>query len=482
MRYPSSARWAARDPLSQSELSARIKQLAVTALVTFCALPLYLGYWAVVRGPELRAHPLNKRAEAQLAATKPGRVLSRDDEEILGRESDEAGVWKHSYPSPRTFCHLTGYGPQSPLRTSLRAALLGTGQYADPVRSLVGLPRVGNDVRLTVDANAQRVARRRLEGKKGAVVALNPKTGQVLVLASAPTYDPVEVTQTEEARDLLTTNPDSPELNRALQGLYPPGSVFKLVTAAGALESGAASVDTEYTCDGHVEIDGRELRCWKEGGHGTLQMAEAVAQSCNVYFAQVGEALGAEDLASYARGTGLFGTPGLSLPDGAMVASRIEVGRDRGPLGAASLAIGQGELLVTPFAAAQLACAIANGGTLMEPQLTEAVIAPDGTVLQHAEPAKANQALRSSTAALLAGMMDSAVESGTGQAARLPSIRVAGKTGSAQNPQGAAHAWFIGFAPVAGPRVAVAVVVETGGSGGAVAAPIARDVLAELLR
>jgi peptidoglycan glycosyltransferase len=466
----------------QSDLSIRIRHLALVALVAFCALPFYLGYWAVVRGPELKAHPLNKRAEARMETIKPGRIMSRDGEEILGRQRGEDGKWEASYPSPHTFCHLTGYGPQSPLQASLRSALLGTDQYADLMGTLVGMGRTGNDVELTVDADAQRVARRHLEGAKGAVVALEPTTGEVLVLASAPTYDPSEVTQTEEAWDLFTTNPHSPELNRALQGLYPPGSIFKLITAAAALERGVAAVDTQYTCRGQIGIDGFELRCWKQGGHGDLRMEEAVAQSCNVYFGQLGEALGAKDLAEYARETGLFERPRLALAKKAMAASRVRAGEDTGPAGAASLAIGQGELLITPFAAAQMACAIANGGALMKPQLVKAVLSPKGDTLEHLRPTKQGQALRSSTAALLAGMMEMAVESGTGQGARLTPVRVAGKTGSAENPEGAAHAWFVGFAPVESPRVAVAVIVEHGGSGGAAAAPVARDVMAELLR
>lgn len=468
--------------LRQSELADRIKHLAMAALIVFCAVPFYVGYWAIVRGPGLKAHPLNKRAEARMRMIKPGRLLSRDGEEILGRERTERGEWRSSYPSPLTFCHLTGYNAQSPLRSALRSALLGTGEYADPVASLMGMQAVGNDVELTVDADAQRAARRGLAGERGAVVALDPSTGEVLVLASAPTYDPSQVTQSEEAWDLFTTNPDSPELNRALQGLYPPGSIFKPITAAAALEAGAAAVDTEYTCRGEVEIDGFTLRCWKEGGHGELQMGEAMAQSCNVYFGQLGEAVGAEELVRYARGTGLFGKPKLALPESAMKASRIRSGGNVGPAGAASLAIGQGDLLITPFAAAQLASAVANGGTLMKPQLVKAVLSPDGEALTHLRPAKQVQAFRSSTAKLLAGMMERAVESGTATAAQLAPVRVAGKTGSAQNPEGAAHAWFIGFAPVESPRIAVAVIVEHGGSGGAVAAPIAREVTAALLR
>jgi len=335
-------------------------------------------------------------------------------------------------------------------------------------------------VQLTIVDRAQALARERLEGQRGAVVALDPKTGAVLVLASAPTFQPAEVAKTHESWELFSTDPASPGLNRAVQGLYPPGSIFKVVTAAAALESGTVSVDTEYTCNGEITIGDRPLRCWKAGGHGTLNLAGAVAQSCNVYFAQLGEALGTQALSSYARRTGLFEAPPLALPPNTVSASRLAT-KQTGDLASASYALGQGDLLVTPFAAAQMAAAVANHGVLMRPELVKAVISPRGQVRQSTQPAAEQQAFRESTARLLAGMLESAVESGTGGVAQLPHVRVAGKTGSAQAPGGEAHAWFIGFAPAQDPRVAVAVVIEHGGSGGAAAAPIARDIIATLL-
>ena len=462
--------------MTQELLSSKIKRLAFVSLLAFCLLPAYLGYWAVYRAPELRADPHNQRATARLQVTEPGRILSSDSEEVLGREQEALGRWKRQYPSPRTYCHLTGYAPNTCLQRSLQDALFAAGAFEDPWAALLKPQRVGNDVELTINANAQRAARRLLDGLRGAVVALNPRTGEVLVLASAPTYSPAEISTDAEKAELFRTDPDSPELNRALQGLYPPGSIFKLLTTAAALDGAKISPGQTYDCTGSITIEGHELHCRK--AHGKLDLAHAVAESCNVYFAHVGETLGVAGLSTYAEGTQVFQAPPLPLP---AAASRV-TGSETDPLAAASMAMGQGSLLVTPFAAAQLAGAIANRGLLMRPYIVKAVVSPEGRVLEHTQPVQVAQAFRSGTAQFLARTMELVVEAGTGVGAQASTVRIAGKTGSAENPSGSPHAWFVAFAPVEAPRVAVAVVVEHGGTGAGAALPIAREVIEELLR
>jgi peptidoglycan glycosyltransferase len=462
--------------MRQEHLASKIKEIALVALVAFCLLPLYLGYWSVVRAPELRASPYNKRAVARLELTRPGRLLSSDSEEILGRKQAKLGHWEREYPSPRTFCHLTGYAPTTCLQKSLQDALLGVGRFEEPWASLFEPERSGNDVQLTINANGQRAARQLLAGQKGAVVALNPKTGEVLVLASAPTYNPVEIATEPQVAELFRTDPDSPELNRALQGLYPPGSIFKLLSAAAALEGGKISRSQTYDCPGSITIEGHVLHCERE--HGTLDLAHAIAKSCNVYFAHVGETLGIAELSTYAGATRLFQAPVVPLP---AMASRVTSAKTDA-LAAAGMAIGQGDVQLTPFAAAELAAAIANGGALMRPTLVKAVFAPDGRVLEHRGPAVEAQVFRPTTAKFLASTMELVVAAGTGVAAQWSSVRIAGKTGSAENQTGAPHAWFIAFAPADDPRVAVAVVVEHGGAGAEAALPIARQVIEEILK
>jgi penicillin-binding protein A len=462
--------------VTQEQLAAKIKDLALVALLAFCLLPLYLGYWAVYRGPELRNDPNNQRAAARMQLTEPGRILSADKDEILGRAPATLGRWQPRYPSPRTYCHLTGYNPNTCLQRSLRDALYAAGRLEDPWARLLKPEPVGDDVELTIDGAGQRAARRALEGRKGAVVALSVKTGEVLVLASAPTYDPTEVSSDPGKAELFRTDPDSPELNRSLQGLYPPGSVYKLVTAAAALDTARISPSQTYECTGSITIAGHTLHCPR--AHGTVDLAHAIAKSCNVYFAHVGETLGAAQLSTYAEGTGLFAASPLPLP---AVTSRV-TSTKQDAVSAANMAIGQGDLLVTPFAEAQLAAAIANEGRHMRPMLVQAVLSPDGRVLEHRPPAEEGAAFRSTTAQFLAGTMELVVEEGTGAAAQASAIRIAGKTGSAENPNGEPHAWFVAFAPVDDPRVAVAVVVEHGGTGAGAALPIAREVIEALLR
>jgi peptidoglycan glycosyltransferase len=467
--------------VKQSELAARTRELAFAALIAFCAMPFFIGYWAVFRSHDLKVHPANRRAEARLARVKPGRVLTADGAEVLGRQRAEGrGPWERTYPSPRTYCHLTGYDRQTGLQLSLRESLLEPASNRDLVALLENPEPVGCDVELTLNGRAQATARDLLDGSCGAVVALNPRTGAVLVLASTPTFDPQGIRASRESLELFRTDPDSPALNRAVQGLYPPGSIFKIITTAAALESGAVSADVRRECTGSVRVGDREFHCWKAGGHGSLDLADALAQSCNVYYAQLGRDLGGVALAAYATQTGLFGRPALELPPATMLASRLDPG-GTDDLSAASYAVGQDRLLITPFAAAQMAGAVANGGLLMQPHLVQAVLTPQGAVRRHAEARATARALRESTASLLAGMMEAAVECGTGTAAQIEGVRVAGKTGSAQAPGGQAHAWFVGFAPVQDPTVAIAVVIERGGTGGGAAAPIARELMAVLL-
>lgn len=469
--------------MTQAELAAKIREVALVLVLAFCAIPVYLGYWVVVRGDYLRSHPKNARSAVRSRHVMPGRILTSDGEEVLGRrKAGEDEPWQHTYPSPTTFCHLTGYrykGVQTGLQGALRRHLVDAALRRSPLDALTQPQPIGNDVELTIDADGQRVARNRLVGRKGAVVALDPRTGAILVLASAPTYKPEDVTLNDINYIEFNKHPDSPELNRALQGLYPPGSIFKVITAAAALEGAKASVDLEYECRGSIDIGDRTMGCWKEGGHGTMDMASAVANSCVVYFAQLGEALGTRAMSKYAKGTGIFDGPRLPLP---AETSRLDT-EETDDLAAAGYANGQSDIMITPLAAARIAAAVANGGMLHDPYIVGAVMDPEGRVVEQARPSAERRAIQPSTAEVLAGMMELAVESGTAENAAVRGFTVAGKTGSAQNhPERAAHAWFIGFAPVAEPRVAVAVVIENGGSGGAAAAPIAAEVLGELLR
>jgi penicillin-binding protein 2 len=365
-----------------------------------------------------------------------------------------------------------------------KAALLGEKR---PV-----LPKRGAEITLTIDANLQRAAEQAFApGARGAAVAIDPRTGEVLVLASKPNYDPNEFSTgiTRARWSALSEGGNFPLFNRAIQAAYPPGSTLKPLVALAGLMTGAILPGTTFaeTCDGAFQFGRRSFRCWNPDGHGTLALREAVARSCDVYFYQLGIRLGLERLSEFMKRMHVSDRSGIDLPqerrglfpDAAWYDKHYGAGRwSRGLI--LNLAIGQGEISLTPIKLAQLTALIANGGTLVRPRLVHEVdesgrpvaIATEDSLGTHIDLPPANLAtIRAAMEAVVSG------EHGTGYAAKVDSVRVAGKTGTAQNPHGNDHALFICFAPVESPRIAIAVMVENAGHGSTAAAPIAQKIL-----
>jgi penicillin-binding protein 2 len=361
----------------------------------------------------------------------------------------------------------------------------------------------GADVFLTLDMALQEAAEAALGDRAGAVVAGDPKTGQIYALVSRPSYDPNPFTEgmSPEAWRALTEDPEHPLTNRALTAQYPPGSTYKIITATAALEEGVITRETRLFCPGHFSFGGRDYRCVKEDGHGWIRLREAVVQSCDVYFYQLGQMLGVDRLAKYARGFGL-GQPTGYDPDqekpGLVPSSAWKKKRFGTPWHAGetlSVAIGQGYNLVTPIQQFVMISALANGGDLMVPQIVRKVVGSDGRVVATMEPTVQGRVpAGGETLRFLQDALKGAVQDprGTGHRARVAGIDVGGKTGTAQvarmgerakeRKTPAAyelrdHAWFVCFAPVEDPRIAVAVIVEHGGFGGVEAAPVAQRVL-----
>ncbi len=354
------------------------------------------------------------------------------------------------------------------------------------------LPRRGTDLELTIDLDVQRAAEDAFEaGARGAVVAIDPRNGEVLALASKPNYDPNEFSTgiTQERWNELSGGGNYPLFNRAIQAAYPPGSTLKPFTALAGLEAGAITAGTYFaqSCTGEYRFGSRVFGCWKHEGHGSLAVHGAIVQSCDVYFYQLGLRIGLERLADFMSKLELSGRTGIDLPqerrglfpDQAWYDHRFGAGRwSRGII--LNLAIGQGEVGLTPVKLAQLAAFIANGGTLWRPHLIRSIGsnglprsgAPDDSMKQVV--AISDRSLRIVRDAMEAVVSD---PQGTGGQARVDSVTVAGKTGTAQNPHGKDHALFLCFAPVESPRIAVAVLVENAGHGSTAAAPIARKVL-----
>jgi penicillin-binding protein 2 len=354
------------------------------------------------------------------------------------------------------------------------------------------LPRRGLDMELTIDLDVQRAAEDAFEpGARGAVVAIDPRNGEVLALASKPNYDPNEFSTgiTRERWNELSSGGNYPLFNRAIQAAYPPGSTLKPFTALAGLEVGAMTPGTYFaqSCTGEYRFGSRLFGCWKHEGHGGLSMKNAIARSCDVYFYQLGLRIGLERLSDYMAKLKLSERTGIDLPQErrglfptlGWYDRRFGAGRwSRGVT--LNLAIGQGECSLTPVKLAQLAAFLANGGTLWKPHLIRSIAAGgaadraprDDSLSQVIQISAHNlDAIRDAMVAVVSDPQ------GTGGQARLDSIEVAGKTGTAQNPHGKDHALFICFAPADAPRIAVAVLVENAGHGSTAAAPIARKVL-----
>jgi penicillin-binding protein 2 len=362
-------------------------------------------------------------------------------------------------------------------------------------------PDPGTSMRLTIDANMQRAAEEGLEGKAGAVAAMDVNTGEVLALISAPAFDPNSFVDGLKA-DVwkgLRDDPRHPLHNRALQGAYPPGSTFKMIVALAGLQEGVITPQTAFNCPGGYSFGGRTYHCWREHGHGTVSLHRALVESCDVYFYRVGQALGVDRLAVWAEAFGLGRPSGLGL--GTEVSGTVpgrrgklrKAGKGWLPGETLSASIGQGFNTATPVQMLTVVSAVANGGKVVRPQVVKAVEGADGRLRNVLQPVVVGRVAASEenfrlVREALAGVV--AEPGGTGGAARSKFISIGGKTGTAQvvklpgGQRGQAlperyrdHAWFVAFAPADAPKVAVAVLVEHGGHGGSAAAPIAKAVI-----
>jgi penicillin-binding protein 2 len=360
-------------------------------------------------------------------------------------------------------------------------------------------PTPGANVYLTLDSRLQQEAETCLEGKVGAIVALDPRSGRILAMASSPTYsqEAFERGLTSQEWQRLSSHRDHPLENRALNGQYPPGSTFKIVMALAGLEERVITPQTVISCSGALPFGNHVFHCWNKRGHGGMNLHSALVNSCDVYFYTVGRRLGIERIAKWSRRFGLGAPSGLQIDremSGLVASPAWKLARFGQPWqegDTLSVAIGQGYNLTTPLQMAQVMATIANGGNVFTPQLVERVESPASEVLFQAQPTLRHRLeARPANVALVQKALFGVVDVGTGRAARLTHIKVAGKTGTSQvvslerekkAGRGAVrfqnHAWFVAYAPVEDPQIAVAVIVEHGGGGGAVAAPLARRIL-----
>jgi penicillin-binding protein 2 len=365
-------------------------------------------------------------------------------------------------------------------------------------------PKPGTDVFLTIDLNTQIAAEEALGSRSGAVVAMDPKTGEILALASHPNYDPNLFPRGIAPKDWvrLTNDPTHPLYNRAIQSVYPPGSTFKIVVSLAGLDRGAIKLDDKVSCGGSIKHGRHTFRCWKSKGHGAISFHRGLVESCDVYFYTMGDRIGFDRIAVMAEALGLGQVTGIPLPDekpGAIPTPAWKQQKLKEPwyIGDTYInSIGQGFVLVSPIQACQMAAAVSNGGVLYKPFLLRQTRNRENGEVRTFGPEKKRRAVIDEKALeevrrALVGVVNE--DGGTGHGAQLQDIIVAGKTGTAQviaqkEPGRKVadhfedHAWFVAYAPADDPKIAVAVVVEHGGHGGAAAAPVARKVIEEYLK
>jgi penicillin-binding protein A len=458
-----------------------IRRLFLFFVLLFVALLVDLTYVQVWAAPKLKTNPSNTRAIEQEMKVDRGRILSADGVELAVNKQDGKYYFR-TYPQGDLLAPWLGYNSLQYGRAGVervyneelsgQSGLLGITGYWD---QLSGKTHVGADLELTVDMSVQRAAAEALGDRKGAVVALDPKTGAVLAMVSYPRYDP----NTLES-DWKTINADEgrPLVNRAASGLYPPGSVFKIIVAAAGLQTGTVKPDTRFEDTGSVMAGGFVVHNYGDNIYGDHDFTQAFADSINTTFAKIGVQMGADTLATYAAGFGF----GESIPwalGGSVSVFPAPAAMDKAHL--AQVSYGQGEVLSTPLQIALAASAIANGGQIMKPYIVAQVLKRDGSVLSTTKAERWLTAIPGETAATVRDLMIEVVKSGTGTRAALQGVQVAGKTGTAEVADAEPHAWFAGFAPADDPQVVVAVLVENAGTGGSVAAPIARAVIAAAL-
>jgi penicillin-binding protein A len=472
-------------------MNAPIIRLYGLIALLFGVLVFATSWWSVFTAKNLRENTANRRPLLAEERIKRGTIRSADGKVLARSVKIDKDRYGRRYPTRDEFAHAIGYSFTSIGRSGLeqfrndpltgrRTELIGA------VDSLLNKRNVGDSIRTTLNSTAQRAAIDALKGRKGAVVALEPSSGAVLAMVSNPSYDPNGLDEGDTFKKLSTDEANSPIVNRATQAGYPPGSTMKTVTATAALDTGEFTPGSRVSGRNGKKISGVPLNNFGGEDFGDIDLTFALTNSVNTVWAEVGERLGKKTMADYMTRYGFYKLPPIDLPADQLLASgergpngkllaprspRIDVGR---------MAIGQDKLLVTPLQMATVAATIANGGVRMEPHITQKIVDPDGRTQDEIEGKRAERVMKPGTARALTAMMKNVVKEGTGTAAALEGVELAGKTGTAEIniEQKINDPWFIGFTG----DFAIAVVLERvqGGTGGVDAAPVAKQVLEAL--
>jgi penicillin-binding protein A len=488
-------------------VNRQIARLALVGVGLVAALIVATTYWQTWATAGLADRQDNEIQRVAQFSIKRGLIRAADGTILATNRKRRVGgqtLYFRRYPQRGLFAHVVGYSTQSRSRSGLESSendyLTGSNANLKTILDTTydrirGVTVKGNDLWLTLRPGAQKVAMEQLAGKCGSVVVLDTHTGAVLVMASRPTFDPNLV-----ERDFSSINnirascrPAAPLLNRATDGLFVPGSIFKVVTSAAALDSGRYSINSRFFDRGYCIEYGKQVRNFGDQNgpeqFGSVDFLQALEHSINAVFCEIGKTIGAGRILGASKQFGFYEDPPLETPGNERSPSGLY---NRGKLFYPSnpatqvdpgrLAFGQERMLTTPLQMAMVAAGVANSGVVMRPYVVGRVTGPGGGVISRTHPHKFKRAMRTSTAQAINRMMQAVVTGGTGTAAQITGVRVAGKTGTAETGGSLNTTWFIAFAPADSPRYAIAVVLQDQtGAGGTTAAPIAKEVLQALL-
>jgi len=462
----------------KSKINKEILLVAYVFIGLFALLIGYFGYFITFKSDQVINNPYNARLDSFSDRIVRGKILSNDGTVLAETKVDDNGSETRVYPYGARFAHVIGYS------ASTKTGLEALGNYyllsshmnmaEQVVNQLSDVKNVGDNIVTTLNLDLQQVAYDALGNNKGAIVVMEPDTGKILAMVSKPDYNPNEISAIWS--DLIAQeNTEANLLNRATQGLYPPGSTFKILTALEYMnENPEGYAAYEYLCNSTIEVEGNSIRCYKNNVHGAVNLRSSFAKSCNTSFGNIGIHLNYDSFKNLAE-TFLFNKE-LPIPI-AYKQSNFKLNGNSTTWDALQTSIGQGSTLVTPMHMALIVSSIANGGTLMNPYFIDRVENGNGDLVEKIFPSAYGTILDSSNAAALTDLMIAVVNEGTGSAVQSNQYQAAGKTGSAEFETGKnSHAWFVGFAPADNPKVVVSIIVEEGGAGGSVAAPIAKKL------
>lgn len=455
----------------------RILIILFSIIFAFMILIVYLTWFQIFKAETVKNNNYNKRQWIGEEKTFRGSFLDRNDVELAHSvKEDGSEIYKRVYNYGDLYGHIIGYSYRDLGKTGLESkynkTLLGLDESTtlNEIKKLMEEERVGNSIKLTIDHKLQEKTKEALKGRKGAVISMNPKTGEIYSMVSLPDFN--SSTLRDDWKN-ISENPDGPLLNRATQGLYEPGSTFKVVTATALLNN--PQIDREHICEGTILVDGYTFKDYSKKGHGKIDLDKAITKSCNTYFIDKALNIGKDSFGDTAEKYYINKEIPFEIDTSK---SSFDYKKEMGQTELAASGIGQGKVLMTPLNMLLITSTIANEGKMIQPTLIKEVLDKDGNIVDKNMPKEISNVLDREDALYLSEIMGNVVTKGTGTGAKISGIEVAGKTGTAENPSGKAHAWFIGFAPLENPTIATVVVLENDGStGGRTAAPVAKEVM-----